>query len=271
MPVPHRVVGRRDETADVVTVFLDPVAGSPMAFRPGQFNMLTAYGVGEAAISVSSSRREVGPLRHTVRAVGPVTAALCRAVTGDVIGVRGPFGTTWGVGDAVTDTGDVVVVAGGIGLAPLRGAIDELVHRPDAQGGRVFVLAGAREPGQIIFDDDLRAWERDGAVVAVTVDMGAPSWTGPVGLVTSLLDEAGFDPATSTALVCGPEIMIRFTARALVDRDVRPERIRVSLERNMQCGLGWCGHCQLGPLLLCRDGPTVPYAAVSRLLSERER
>src|SRR5271167_168208 len=143
VPVPHRVVGRRDETHDVSTVSLVPVTGGTMGFLPGQFNMLTAYGVGEAAISVSSTRREVGPLQHTVRDVGPVTAALCRAGVGDVIGVRGPFGTPWGVGDAMTATGDVVVVAGGIGLAPLRGAIDELVHRPNAEGGRVFVIAGA--------------------------------------------------------------------------------------------------------------------------------
>jgi anaerobic sulfite reductase subunit B len=271
-PVPHRVVGRRDETDDVTTLSLATTSADSMAFLPGQFNMLTVYGVGEAAISVSSCRREVGPLQHTVRDVGPVTRALCRAGIGDIIGVRGPFGAPWGVGDSVTGTGDVVVVAGGIGLAPVRGAIDELVHRPDADGGRVFVIAGAREPEQIIFGDDLETWERDGAVVAVTVDVGSPGWLGHVGFVTSLLDEAAFEPATSSALICGPEIMIRFTARTLVDRGIDPERIRVSLERNMQCGIGWCGHCQLGPFLLCRDGPVLPYAGpVSQLLSERER
>ncbi len=272
VPVPHRVVGRSRETGDVTTLALEPVTGQAMEFLPGQFNMLTAYGVGEAAISVSSSRRERGPLRHTVRDVGPVTRALCRAGTGDVIGVRGPFGVPWGAGDAITATGDVVVVAGGIGLAPLRGAIDELVHRPDPDGGRVFVITGAREPGQIIYGDDLDAWERDGAEVDVTVDVASPGWSGHVGLVTSLLDQAGFDPPSTSALICGPEIMMRFTARALVNLGVDPERIRVSLERNMQCGLGWCGHCQLGPFLLCRDGPVIPYAgAVSHLLSERER
>jgi len=272
MPIPHRVVGRRDEAGDVTTLSLVPVSGRALEFLPGQFNMLTAYGVGEAAISVSSSRREGGPLRHTVRSVGPVTRALCRADLGDVVGVRGPFGTPWGVDDALVSSGDVVVVAGGIGLAPLRGAIDELVHRPHAGGGRVFVIVGAREPAQIIFGDDLEAWERDGAAVAVTVDVAVPGWSGHVGLVTSLLDQADFDPASSTVLICGPEIMMRFTARALVGQGIDPERIRVSLERNMQCGLGWCGHCQLGPFLLCRDGPVLPYAgAVSELLNERER
>lgn len=272
VPIPHRIVERRDETGDVATLSLVPLAGRQMEFVPGQFNMLTAFGVGEAAISVSSSRREGGPLRHTVRAVGPVTRALCRAGPGDVIGVRGPFGAPWGVDDALTGSGDVVVVAGGIGLAPLRGVVDELVHRPDSRGGRVFVIIGARQSGQIIFGDDLEAWERDGAVVAVTVDVAGSGWSGHVGLVTSLLDHAAFDPASSTAFICGPEIMMRFTARALVNQGIDPERIRVSLERNMQCGLGWCGHCQLGPFLLCRDGPVLPYAgAVSRLLNERER
>ncbi len=271
-PIPHRIVDRRAETDDVTTLSLAPTSGRPTAFLPGQFNMLTAFGIGEAAISISSSRREPGPLRHTVRDVGPVTRALCRAAIGDVIGVRGPFGTPWGVDDALTEPGDVVVVAGGIGLAPLRGAIDELVHRPEAHGGRVFLITGAREPAQIIFGTDLDAWERAGAAIAVTVDVASPGWLGHVGLVTSLLDEAAFDPDSSSALICGPEIMMRFTARALVDRGIDPGRIRVSLERNMQCGLGWCGHCQLGPFLLCRDGPVLSYAgAVAQLLTERER
>ncbi len=194
VPVPHRVVGRRDETSDVTTLSLAPVSGIPLEFLPGQFNMLTAYGVGEAAISVSSSRRERGPIRHTVRNVGPVTRALCEAPVGTIIGVRGPFGTPWGVDDALMRTGDVVVVAGGIGLAPLRGAIDELVHRPDADSGRVFVITGAREPGQIIYGDDLEAWERSGAVVEVTVDVASPGWSGHVGLVTTLLDASRLRP-----------------------------------------------------------------------------
>jgi len=286
-PVPHRVVGRRDETDDVVTLHLLPTAGGDMRSRSGQFNMLTAFGVGEAAISVSSAPHDDGPLQHTVRDVGPVTHALCQARIGEVVGVRGPFGTDWGVGtsqgpgDLINDAlpadvpgpgGDVVVVAGGIGLAPLRGAVYELVARHSRTGGRVFVIVGARDPSQIIFGRDLEAWARDGARVEVTVDVSAPGWTGHVGLVTSLLNDAGFDPVGATALVCGPEIMVRFTARSLIDGGVDPRCIRVSLERNMQCGVAWCGHCQLGPFLLCRDGPILPYAgAVAHLLTQRER
>jgi NAD(P)H-flavin reductase len=289
-PVLYRVVGRRHETDDVATLCLAPVAGASMTFRPGQFNMLTAFGVGEAAVSVSSAPRTSGPLEHTVRDVGAVTHALCGARIGDVVGVRGPFGSDWGIGEAEAsvhsiDTvprgtteangdgrGDVVVVAGGIGLAPLRGAVHELMALRHEGGGRVFVIVGARDPSQIVFSDELDGWARAGAEVAVTVDVSAPGWTGHVGLVTSLLDEPGFDPVAATALVCGPEIMMRFTARALIDRGVDPAHIRVSLERNMQCGVAWCGHCQLGPFLLCRDGPVLPYAGVvAHLLTERER
>jgi anaerobic sulfite reductase subunit B len=289
-PVPYRVISRRRETDDVTTLCLAPVGGVAMVFRPGQFNMLTAFGVGEAAISISSAPTATGPLEHTVRDVGTVTHSLCAAGVGDLVGVRGPFGTDWGLtqDDDLVDTmpdvgqtsgthprhrGDIVVVAGGIGLAPLRGAVYELLAtRRHHDGGRVFVCVGARDPAQVVFHHDLEEWRRAGASVSVTVDVSAPGWSGHVGLVTSVLGEADFDPAGTTALVCGPEIMMRFTARALTDRGVDPGRIRVSLERNMQCGVAWCGHCQLGPFLLCRDGPVLPYAGiVTHLLTERER
>ena len=190
-----------------------------------------------------------------------------------LIGVRGPFGTDWGVDRLSDETGlDVVVVAGGIGLAPLRGAIAELMQRRVRQEIRLFVLVGAREPSQVVFAQDLEQWSAIGAHVGVTVDVAAPGWDGEVGVVTTLLAGAGFDPERTVALVCGPEVMMRFTARALVDLGVDAARIRVSLERNMQCGLGWCGHCQLGPLLLCRDGPVVPYGnVVAEMFTQRER
>jgi len=272
-PVLHRVADRRRETADVVTLTLVPLDAPQMAFRNGQFNMLTAFGVGEVAISISSAAAGGGPLEHTVRDVGAVSHALCEAQTGDVIGVRGPFGSGWEVPAApVAAAGDVVVVAGGIGLAPLRGAVSDLAERHCAGDRRVFVAIGAREPSQLVFDEDLERWSRAGASVAVTVDVAASGWSGRVGLVTTLVADAGFDAAGAVALVCGPEIMMRFSARALVDAGVPPESIQVSLERNMQCGGAWCGHCQLGPFLLCRDGPVLPYAGtVERLLLERER
>jgi NAD(P)H-flavin reductase len=269
-------VRRVQETGDVATIYVEPLSGEHFDFRPGQFNMLSAFGVGEVAISVSGLAGDGGPLCHTVRDVGAVTHALVRCRVGDIVGVRGPFGTDWRVtredSEETVDTRDVVVVAGGIGLAPLRGAIYELVAASKNGGGRVFVLVGARDPSQIIFDYDLATWEHEGATVMLSVDRASPQWRGRVGMVTSLLDDAGFDPSNARALICGPEIMMRFTARALVDRGVDPAAIVVSLERNMQCGVGWCGHCQLGPLLICRDGPVFTYAGVvERLLVERER
>lgn len=268
-PALFRVVGRRRETDDVVTLFLESIDGERLAYRSGQFNMLSALGVGEAAISVSGSPNDPGPLRHTVRDVGAVTHALCLSDVGDVIGVRGPFGTDWGVTGRASSL-DTVVVAGGIGLAPLRGAIEELVAARRKGSGRVFVLVGAREPAQLVFLDDLAAWEAAGVVLS-TVDRAASGWSGRVGLVTTLLANAGFDARNCRVLVCGPEIMMRFTARALEELGVDPASIWVSLERNMQCGLGWCGHCQLGPLLLCRDGPVVRYVEAIALMNERER
>lgn len=269
-PALYRVVGRRQETDDVVTLLLESLDGDRLSFRSGQFNMLSALGVGEVAVSVSGSPNDPGPLRHTVRDVGAVTHALCVSDVGDVIGVRGPFGTDWGVTGSASSI-DTVVVAGGIGLAPLRGAIEELVAAQREGSGRVFVLVGAREPAQLVFLDDVAAWEKAGVVVLSTVDRPAPGWNGRVGLVTTLLAHAGFDARHCRVLICGPEIMMRFTAGALEELGVDPASIWVSLERNMQCGLGWCGHCQLGPLLLCRDGPVVRYLEACTLMNERER
>lgn len=270
LPATYRVEEARAETDDVTTLTLTPWSETLPAFRAGQFNMLGVAGVGEVPISLSGEPDGSGSLQHTVRDVGAVTRALARARVGDVVGVRGPFGTDWGVEDLDPDD-DVVVVAGGIGLAPLRGAVQQLVRRSAGRRGQVHLLVGARHPDQIIFAADLRRWAEQGAAVSVAVDTAGPSWRGHVGVVTTLIGEAAFRTPGATALVCGPEIMMRFTARALTDAGVAAGRIRVSLERNMQCGLGWCGHCQLGPLLLCRDGPVVPYDRVAGLVAERER
>ena len=262
------VVQRRQLTEDVVTLLLRPPDGPAYRFLPGQFNMVTALGVGEVPVSISS--RPGGPVvEHTVRDVGAVTHALCTATIGSVLGVRGPYGTDWGA-PALAGR-DVVVVAGGIGLAPLRGTIDQLCPPGPGSARHLTVLVGARSPGQVVFADDLVRWRLQGAAVEVTVDIGDAGWSGRVGLVTALLDAARFDPSAATALVCGPEVMMRFTIRALLDRGVPAGRILVSLERNMQCGVGFCGHCQLGPLIVCRDGPVVLYGPeLARLMTERE-
>ena len=271
VPRVGRVLRRRRDAPDVWTLDIEPVDGPAFAAAPGQFNMLTAFGAGEVPISISSAPGR-GPLLHTIREVGAVTRALAQAPIGSPIGVRGPFGTDWGMDDFAQ--ADAVVVAGGIGLAPLRGAIEVLLERVGLPAGprKVVVLVGARTPDQLIFGADLKTWSYLGAEVATTVDMGTEGWKGNVGVVTQLVRGAGFDAARTMALVCGPEVMMRFAIQALIERGVLPTsiRLRISLERNMQCGSGICGHCQLGPYILCRGGPVVTYPAASRLLSEAE-
>jgi NAD(P)H-flavin reductase len=265
LPRLFRVRRTRRDTRDTFTLELAPLDGAPLRFRPGQFTMLHAFGVGEVPISISGDPATVdGPLEHTIRNVGSVTAALVAAHPGTVLGVRGPFGTGWQVADGTG--GDVVVVAGGIGLAPLRPALLELVARRAAYR-RVVLLYGTRSPDDMLFGEELTRWaaEHD-VVVEVTVDNAPVGWTGRVGLVTQLVTRAGFDPRHTLALVCGPEVMMRAAAAALRDRGVPAERIRLSMERNMKCGVGLCGHCQLREFFVCVDGPVIGYDRLAPLM-----
>ena len=266
----YRVASRREDTADTVTLELTEPAQPVPSFAPGQFAMLTAFGIGEVPISVSglgdSSGGRARRLEHTLRAVGAVTRALHAAQPGSLIGVRGPFGTSWDVESAAGR--DIVIVAGGIGLAPLRPVVlSALADR--SRYGRIVLLAGARTPGDLLYAGELERWGRDGVEVAVTVDRADSGWSGQVGVVTTLIEPAGLVPGNSVAFVCGPDVMMRFTADALAARGIPVSRIRVSLERNMRCGVGWCGHCQFGPLLVCRDGPVVGYDRAAALMKVR--
>ncbi len=265
VPEPYVVRSRGRETADTWTIELEPVAGEAIEPEPGQFAMLTAYGVGEVPISLSG-RGEGGSLIHTIRDVGAVTAELCRISRGGTIGVRGPFGTTWPLEDA--RGADVVVLAGGLGLAPLRPAVEGLLAERDSYG-RVFLLYGARTPGDLLYPQQLEDWRAEGLDVRLTVDAGTRSWLDRVGFVSALLDDVTLDEP-AVALVCGPEVMMRVTIGALLQRGVPPTRTYVSLERSMSCGIGHCGHCQLGPILICRDGPVFTWDEVGGLLAVRE-
>jgi anaerobic sulfite reductase subunit B len=267
----YRLASRREDTADTVTLQLTEPSEPVPAFAPGQFAMLTAFGVGEVPISVSglgdSGGGRARRLEHTLRVVGAVTRALHAAEPGGLIGVRGPFGTGWDVASAAGR--DIVIVAGGIGLAPLRPVVlTALADR--SRYGRIVLLVGARTSGDLLYADELERWRRDGVEVAVTVDRADTGWSGEVGLVTALIKPAGLAPGNSMAFVCGPDVMMRVTADALAALGIPAGRIRVSLERNMRCGAGWCGHCQLGPLLVCRDGPVVGYDRAAALVRVRE-
>jgi len=262
LPTPYRVGAVRQETAEAATFVLE---GDVADATPGQFNMLYPFGVGEAAISLCACAPE-GRLAHTVRSVGAVSEALRRLRPGDWIGVRGPFGTGWPM--AAARDHDVVLVAGGIGLAPLRPAV-EAICAERARFGRVLLLYGARSPADRLYRDDLERWA-ERIDVAVTVDYAEPGWTGHVGFVTALLAKLRVAPSRTLAFVCGPEIMIRTAADALVARGVPAAAVHISLERNMKCAVATCGHCQFGSELVCRDGPVVPYARVAAALAVRE-
>lgn len=269
LPGRYVVTGRVTETQDSATLTLAPMDAPLLPFRPGQFTMIYVPGVGEIAVSISGAPdRDDGLLVQTVRAVGAVSRAIHDAEPGTVLGLRGPYGTDWDLPGA--EGADLLLVAGGVGLAPLRPVLlGALAGR--ARHGRITLVLGAREPAEFLYAGEIRSWaERDDLVVISTVDHSAPDWAGRVGLVTAPLADVELDPARTVAFLCGPEVMMRFSAELLVRRGLPAERIRLSLERNMKCGIGLCGHCQLGPLLVCRDGPVVHYGQVMSLLSVEE-
>ncbi len=267
VPEAFEVLSRRRDTVDTWTLELAPRSGRPLHFAPGQFTMLSAGGVGEVPISISGDPERAEQLLHTVRVVGLSTEAICAAQPGRVLGVRGPFGTAWPVEAA--EGSDVLITAGGIGLPPLRPAILRMLDRRERYG-RLVLLYGGRTPDQLLYPEDLADWEGRGLEVFVTVDSAGPEWLGHVGVVTRLVRRAALDPVRTVAMMCGPEVMMRFSIATLRELGIAPERIYVSMERNMQCGVGHCGHCQLGPTLVCRDGPVYRFSELEPWLAIRE-
>lgn len=246
----------RQEIAETFTLELDPSEGDgPPSSATGQFNMLYVFEIGEIPISISGNPVRPGSLLHTIRAVGVVSRALQTLKRGDTLGVRGPFGSHWPIEQATGK--DVVVMAGGIGLAPLRSTMYQLLaHREDY--GRVILLYGARSPADMLYRRELERWRtRLDLDILVTVDHATSAWRGSVGVVTKLIPHAPFDPGKTIAFICGPEIMMRFCAAELQENGVAEDQIFVSLERNMKCAAGFCGHCQYQPYFVCRDGPIV--------------
>jgi NAD(P)H-flavin reductase len=270
-PVMARIVEKSVESANTATYKLqltDPHVASAYAFLPGQFNMVYLFGVGEAAISISSDPDDHALLAHTIRHVGSVTFAINKLAIGDTVGVRGPFGSCWPL--AACRGRDILMVAGGIGLAPLRPAIYQLLkHRADY--GRLILLYGVRAPADMIFKQEVEEWtQRRDLQVLATVDYPDGKWSGPVGVVTSLLRRVRVDAARTSVFVCGPRVMNRAAAHAFLSHHVPEEHVFVSLERNMRCGIGQCGHCQYGPKFVCRDGPVFSYASIRDLFGKEE-
>jgi len=257
------------ETPDTFTLALESEDRSGNgSFQPGQFSMLWLFGVGELPISISGDPSVHGKLVYTVRSVGEATHSLVSRKVGDGVGVRGPFGTGWPVQAARGR--DVVVVAGGIGLAPLRPVIYEVLNHRD-EYGRLVVLYGSRSPQDLLYRKELAAWARQKETqILVTVDYGGLSWRGHVGVVTTLFKYARLQPQRSVAMVCGPEIMMRFVARELQAHGFSRNDIYLSMERNMKCAVGFCGHCQYGPHFICKDGPVFRYDQMRPMLEKHE-
>jgi NAD(P)H-flavin reductase len=268
-PVPYRVLARTVENFESATICLKPAEHRLASPLPGQFMMLYSFGVGEIAMSVSGVPSSAdGTIGHTIRSVGAVSKALHDAEVGTIVGVRGPFGTDWDLESCVGR--DLVIVAGGCGLAPLRPVVVQALEQR-SRFGRVTIVAGGRTPQHFLFRAEAEDWARHPLLdTELIVDAAESGWAWQVGLVTEPLRRLTLDPRRTTAMICGPEPMMQFSALALLDHGMAASDIRVSLERNMQCGIGWCGHCQLGPLLLCRDGPVVGYDIAAPLLQVKE-
>ena len=265
-PTPFLVESIRQETHDIVTLHLSPQDNSGVTYQPGQFNMIYLFGQGEVPISVSGGSD--GLLVHTVRNVGTVTAKIAGLDKGNIIGIRGPYGRGWPMEEARGK--DVIIAAGGIGLAPLRPVIHAVLADREKYG-KVVLLYGTRTPDDILFQDELHEWlARFDVDVIISVDRSLPGWHGHVGVIPDFIAGADFDPGNCIAMVCGPEIMMNFTIKALQARKVQNTDIHVSMERNMKCAIGQCGHCQYGPFFICKDGPVFPYPELIPYFGKKE-
>ena len=269
LPQRYRIQRVHREIPDTFTLELEPEEGGDIPqFATGQFNMLYVFGVGEIPISISGDPAKRRPLVHTTRAVGTVSKAMRDLKPDDVIGVRGPFGSFWPIKQAEGKV--IVIAAGGIGLAPLRSVMYHIISHREKYG-KAVLLYGARTPADILYRRELENWRAHFDLeVYVTVDSATGYRRGSVGVVTRLIPRAPFDPQNTVAMVCGPEIMMRFTAAELVKRGVVKEDIYVSMERNMKCAIGMCGHCQYGPNFVCKDGPVFSYSQIQGLLTKWE-
>jgi len=247
--------------------FVDPAERAEYRFQPGQFNMLYLPGAGEIAISVSSDPDEPQLLGHTVRQAGNVTRTLARLKVGHQVGVRGPYGNPWPL-DKVAGK-SLVIVAGGIGLAPLRPLILSILHHRAAYG-RVVLLYGARTPADLLYTDEFARWQEGNVEVHVTVDLGDEHWKGQVGVVPQLFYRIRVEPKETCVMTCGPEIMMRFVIYEALARRIPKDAIYLSMERNMKCAVGFCGHCQFGPTFICKQGPVLNYARIEPFFGKED-
>ena len=239
--------------------------GKDLGHQPGQFVQVSLFGIGEAPISICSSPAKKGSFEMVVRRAGNVTEALHLLKAGDQVGIRGPFGK--GFVTQEFEGKDIIFVAAGLGLPPLRSLINTLIHDTNrAKFGRVIILYGARSPAEFLFTEERRAWEtRKDVDYRVTVDRASPDWKGNVGVITTLIPDLKLDLGRTVAVICGPPVMYKFALLALRSKGLRDDQIYVSLERRMKCGVGKCGHCQINSVYVCQEGPVFNYAKIRDL------
>jgi len=263
-PVAARIRSIRPLTQLEKVFTLELPVGVTLGHRPGQFVEVSVLGVGEAPISISSSpSRSNGSFELCVRKVGDVTSALHKLQPGSIIGVRGPYGR--GFPFEKFRGKDLLFAPGGLGLAPLRSLINQVLDER-AQFGRVIILYGARNPGELLFKEELEAWSRRPDVeLLLTVDRGDESWTGNVGVITTLFRHVSVYPRNTVAITCGPPVMYRFVLMELFGKGISEGNIYLSLERRMKCGIGKCGHCQINNVYACQSGPVFTYAEIKGL------
>ncbi len=270
LPREAEILERVDEAGSIFSLRLaltDPRARADYAFAPGQFNMVYLFGVGEVPISVVRLRGEDADFAHTIRPVGRVTRAMAELRAGDRLGIRGPFGRGWPL--ELAEGGDVVVITGGLGCAPAVTVVHHVLANRE-RFGRLVIMQGVKHSDDLIWAEQYARWrEAPDTRVLLAADQARPGWTGQQGLITTLFDQAEFDRGRATVMMCGPEPMMVASARRLVDDGVEAGRIWLSMERNMQCAAGHCGHCQFGPRFVCRDGPVFHYPEVAGLLGVR--
>lgn len=268
---PFRVVKVKEEISGCATLTVEPETDEAKRlcfFQPGQFHMIYVFGQGEIPISISGDPHSPQQLVFTIMGVGAVSKALTKLQVGNVVGLRGPFGNTWPVENGAGK--DVLLIAGGLGLAPLRPTIYSIMAKRELYS-RVMLLYGSRSPENILFHDQLEQWNKRMEMnVAITVDAAGHKWAGNEGVVTELIKETNFSPTRTIAMICGPEVMMRFSAQALIDRSMPAEKIFVSMERNMKCAIGQCGRCQYGPHFMCKDGPVFSFDQVEHLFKINE-
>jgi NAD(P)H-flavin reductase len=266
---PAMIVERKQESTDILTFRLqltDPAHQEAFRFEAGQFNMLYVFGVGEVAISIVSDPDKPDFLDHTIRIVGRVTQVLGNMQIGETLGIRGPFGKGWPMREGKGK--DILVVTGGLGCAPVVGAIEYIFRRRE-EYGNLTILHGVKTPHDLLYRERYDVWRHQpNAKVLLTSDEPGKTWHSHVGVVTELFDELQLEPDNTLVMMCGPEIMMRVACNVLTHKGLRPDSMYVSLERHMECGIGLCGHCQLGPFFLCKDGPVMRLDRVMPFLGK---